>query len=46
MNIKQNYPRININLLGNLHQAKTIHFIERMKQIRERTVVHKMKGKK
>ena len=27
MNIKQTYPRVTINLLGNLHQAKTIHVI-------------------
>ena len=28
MNIKQTHPRVTINMVGNLHQAKTIHVIE------------------
>lgn len=28
MNIKQTYPKVMINLLGNFHQAKTIHVLE------------------
>lgn len=28
MNIKQTYPKVQMSLLGNFHQAKTIHVIE------------------